>query len=37
MPDLEAITWEEFRDNFRWYHVLEGLLIVRKEEFLALK
>ena len=35
--DPEAITWEEFRDNFRGYHVLEGLMIVRKEEFLALK
>jgi hypothetical protein len=33
----EAITWEEFRDNFRRYHVSEGLMIVRKEEFLALK
>jgi hypothetical protein len=22
--DLEAITWEEFRDNFRWYHILEA-------------
>jgi hypothetical protein len=32
----EAITWEEFRDNFRRYHVPEGLMIVRKEEFLAL-
>jgi hypothetical protein len=33
----EAITWEEFRDNFRLYHVPKGLMIVRKEEFLALK
>jgi hypothetical protein len=33
----EAITWEEFRDNFRRYHVPEGLIIVRKEEFLPLK
>jgi hypothetical protein len=33
----KAITWEEFRDNFRRYHVLEGLMIVRKEEFLALE
>jgi hypothetical protein len=33
----EAITWEEFRDNFRRYHVPEGLMIVRKEKFLALK
>jgi hypothetical protein len=28
----EAITWEEFRDNFCRYHVPEGLMIVRKEE-----
>ena len=33
----EAITWEEFRDNFRRYHVPKGLMIVGKEEFLALK
>jgi hypothetical protein len=33
----EAITWEEFRENFHRYHVLEGLMIVKKEEFLALK
>jgi hypothetical protein len=35
--DPEAIAWEEFRDNFRRYHVPEGLMIVRKEEFLVLK
>jgi hypothetical protein len=35
--DPEAISWEEFRDNFCRYHVPEGLMIVRKEEFLALK
>jgi hypothetical protein len=33
----EAITWEEFRDNFHRYHMPEGLMIMRKEEFLALK
>jgi hypothetical protein len=33
----EASTWEEFRDNFHHYHVPKGLMIVRKEEFLALK
>jgi hypothetical protein len=33
----EAIIWEEFRDNFHRYHVPEGLMIVRKQEFLALK
>jgi hypothetical protein len=33
----DTITWEEFRDNFRQYHVPAGLMIVKKEEFLALK
>jgi hypothetical protein len=28
--DPEAISWEEFRDNFRQYHVLEGLMIVKE-------
>jgi hypothetical protein len=32
----DAITWEEFRDNFRQYHVLAGLMTV-KEEFLTFK
>jgi hypothetical protein len=35
--DPKAITWEEFRDNFYRYHVPKGPMIVRKEEFLALK
>jgi hypothetical protein len=35
--DPGVITWEEFRDNFHRYHGPEGLMIVRKEEFLALK
>jgi hypothetical protein len=35
--DLEAITWEELRDNIRRYHVPAGLMTVKKEEFLALK
>jgi hypothetical protein len=33
----DAITWEEFRDSFRQYHVPTGLMTVEKEEFLALK
>jgi hypothetical protein len=33
----DTITWEEFRDNFRKYHVPAGLMTVKKEEFLALK
>jgi hypothetical protein len=35
--NLDTITWEEFRDNFRQYHVPAGLMTVKKEEFLALK
>jgi hypothetical protein len=35
--DPNAITWEEFRDNFHWYHVPAGLMTVKKEEFMALK
>jgi hypothetical protein len=35
--DPKAITWEEFRVNFHRYHVPEGLMIMKKEEFLALK
>jgi hypothetical protein len=33
----DTITWEEFRGNFRQYHVPAGLMTVKKEEFLALK
>jgi hypothetical protein len=33
----DAITWEEFRDNFCQYHVPAGLMTVKKVEFLALK
>jgi hypothetical protein len=32
-----TITWEEFRDSFRQYHVPIGLMTVKEEEFLALK
>jgi hypothetical protein len=35
--NLDTITWEEFRDNFREYHVPAGLMTVKKEEFMALK
>jgi hypothetical protein len=29
--DLEANTWEEFRENFRRYHVPAGPMTVKKE------
>jgi hypothetical protein len=33
----DTITCEEFRNNFRQYHVPTGLMTLKKEEFLALK
>jgi hypothetical protein len=33
----DNITWGEFRDSIRQYHVPVGLMTVKKEEFLALK
>jgi hypothetical protein len=35
--DPDAITGEEFRDNFHRYHVRASLMTMKKEEFLALK
>jgi hypothetical protein len=29
--NLDTITWEEFRDSFRQYHVPTGLMTVKKE------
>ena len=31
------VTWQEFRENFRSYHILEGLIELKQEEFRALK
>src|SRR6266542_5310099 len=35
-PDPEVITWEEFKDEFRRYHVPEGLVQLKASEFRAL-
>jgi hypothetical protein len=32
-----AMTWKEFREEFRAYHILEGLIELKQEEFRALK
>ncbi|XP_066342184.1 uncharacterized protein [Miscanthus floridulus] len=32
-----AITWQEFKDNFRSYHILDGLVELKQEEFRSLK
>ncbi|CAN6195134.1 unnamed protein product [Urochloa humidicola] len=36
-PDRDLITWQQFRDSFRSHHVPEGLVTLKKQEFLALK
>ncbi|WVZ66968.1 hypothetical protein U9M48_016118 [Paspalum notatum var. saurae] len=33
----DGITWQEFKDNFRMHHVPDGLMDLKKEEFLALR
>jgi hypothetical protein len=32
-----AISWQEFRENFRSYHIPEGLVELKQEEFRTLK
>jgi hypothetical protein len=32
-----SITWKEFREEFKAYHILEGLIELKQEEFRALK
>ena len=33
----DGITWQEFKDRFRAHHVPQGTMLMKKEEFLALK
>ena len=35
--DQNTITWQEFRTQFREHHIPEGLLKLKRHEFLALK
>ena len=35
--DAPEITWQEFRENFRCYHILEGLVELKQEEFFNMK
>src|SRR3954467_13459985 len=32
-PDGHLVTWQEFRDAFRVYHILDELMERKKEEF----
>jgi hypothetical protein len=31
-----AVTWQEFRENFRAYHIPEGMIELKAEEFMNL-
>ena len=33
----EAITWQEFMEKFREYHIPEGIMEIKVEEFLSLR
>jgi hypothetical protein len=33
----DTITWAEFFANFRNYHILAGLMKIKKKEFMSLK
>src|SRR3989337_1273100 len=35
-PADEEITWEKFKDQFRKYHIPNGIMMVKQREFLAL-
>jgi hypothetical protein len=36
-PNRNHITWQEFRDNLRTYHIPSGVIKLKQKEFLALK
>jgi hypothetical protein len=36
-PNRNNITWQEFRDNFRTYHIPSGVIKLKQKEFLALR
>ena len=36
-PVDHIVTWQEFKDGFRAFHIPEGLMELKKEEFLKLK
>jgi hypothetical protein len=36
-PNRNNITWQEFRDNFRTYHIPSGVIELKQKEFVALK
>jgi hypothetical protein len=37
VDEPEAITWEEFKESFRNYHIPEGVMEMKVEEFRSLK
>jgi hypothetical protein len=37
LANVAPITWAEFTENFRSYHILEGLMELKREEFRSLR
>ena len=35
--ELEAITWQEFMEKFHEYHIPEGIMEIKAEEFRSLR
>jgi hypothetical protein len=36
-PNKQNITWQEFHDNFRTYHIPSGVIKLKQKEFLSLR
>jgi hypothetical protein len=36
-PNRQNITWQEFRDNFRTYHIPSGVIKLKQRELLSLR
>jgi hypothetical protein len=36
-PNRQNITWQEFRDNIRTYHIPSGVIKLKQKEFLSLR
>ena len=36
-PAEHVVTWQEFKEAFRGYHIPEGLMDEKREEFLSLR
>jgi hypothetical protein len=35
--DRDALTWDQFRERFKYHHIPEGIMKMKQKEFRALK